>query len=310
MIRTVNVIGLGALGMLFGGRIAENIDRVEGGEIHFVMDPERCARHVSDTYTLNGVPAQFALQPSTEASPADLVIVAVKYTALKDALDTMAASVDDHTIIISVLNGITSEEIIGKRYPRNRVIDCVAQGMDAMRTGTQMIYTKIGALHIGIRDRENEQMQQALRELEEFFDRVSLPYVHEDDILYRLWFKFMLNVGINQACMVYGVGYGKALEGGSEACMAGIGAMREVMVIAQKEGVCLTDDDVNKAVAILRTLDPEATPSMGQDRIACRKSEADMFAGTVIELGGKHGILTPANEFLYRRVHEIEAEYV
>ena len=86
--------------------------------------------------------------------------------------------------------------------------------------------------------------------------------------------------------------------------------MREVMVIAQKEGVCLTDDDVNKAVAILRTLDPEATPSMGQDRIACRKSEADMFAGTVIELGGKHGILTPANEFLYRRVHEIEAEYV
>lgn len=310
MIKTVNVIGLGALGMLFGGRIAENIGRIEGGEIHFVMDPERCARHSADSYVLNGVPTQFALQSSAQASPADLVIVAVKYTALEEALDTMASSVDDHTIIISVLNGITSEKIIGRRYPKNRIIDCVAQGMDAMRTGTQMIYTKIGALHIGIRDRKNEEMQQALSDLQEFFERVGLPYVHEDDILYRLWFKFMLNVGINQACMVYGVGYGEALEPGNEACMAAISAMREVVVIAQEESATLTDRDVNKAVEILRTLDPEATPSMGQDRIAGRKSEADMFAGTVIELGRRHGILTPANAYLYRRVHEIEAEYV
>ena len=55
MIRTVNVVGLGALGMLFGGRIAENIGRIEGGEIHFVMDPERCARHAGDSYALKSV---------------------------------------------------------------------------------------------------------------------------------------------------------------------------------------------------------------------------------------------------------------
>ena len=66
---------------------------------------------------------------------------------------------------------------------------------------------------------------------------------------------------------------------------------------------------MNKAVAVLRTLDPQATPSMGQDRLAKRLSEADMFAGTVIELGKKHGVLTPVNSYLYRRVHEIEAEY-
>ena len=309
MIRSVHVIGLGALGLLFGDIIAENIGSVEGGNIHFVMDPQRYQRHRQDRYTINKEEKTCPLLSSEDAKRADLVIVAVKYNALESALDTMASSVDEHTIILSVMNGITSEDIIARRYPQCRIIDCVAQGMDAMRFGTDLVYTKTGALHVGIRKRDDERMQDALAQVEELFDRVSLPYIHEEDILYRMWFKFMLNVGINQSCMVYGVGYGKALEDGTVACMANISAMREVVVLSEKEGAKLTDEDVNKAVAVLRTLDPQATPSMGQDRLAKRRSEADMFAGTVIELGKKHGVLTPVNSYLYRRVHEIEAEY-
>ena len=309
MIRSVHVIGLGALGLLFGDIIAENIGSVEGGSIHFVMDPQRYQRHRQDRYTINKEEKTCPLLSSEDAKRADLVIVAVKYNALESALDTMASSVDEHTIVLSVMNGITSEDIIARRYPRCRIIDCVAQGMDAMRFGTDLVYTKTGALHVGIRKRDDERMQDALAQVEELFDRVSLPYIHEEDILYRMWFKFMLNVGINQSCMVYGVGYGKALEDGTAACMANISAMREVVVLSEKEGAKLTDEDVNKAVAVLRTLDPQATPSMGQDRLAKRLSEADMFAGTVIELGKKHGVLTPVNSYLYRRVHEIEAEY-
>ena len=309
MIRSVHVIGLGALGLLFGDIIAENIDSVEGGSIHFVMDPQRYQRHRQERYTINKEEKTYPLQSSEDAERADLVIVAVKYNALESALDTMASSVDEHTIILSVMNGITSEDIIARRYPQCRIIDCVAQGMDAMRFGTDLVYTKTGALHVGIRKRDDVRMQDALAQVEELFDRVSLPYIHEEDILYRMWFKFMLNVGINQSCMVFGVGYGKALEDQTAACMANISAMREVVVLSEKEGAKLTDEDVNKAVAVLRTLDPQATPSMGQDRLAKRLSEADMFAGTVIELGKKHGVLTPVNSYLYRRVHEIEAEY-
>ena len=91
--------------------------------------------------------------------------------------------------------------------------------------------------------------------------------------------------------------------------MAFAGAMREVIDLSGKEGVKLTCEDMNKAVAVLRTLDPEAVPSMAQDRLARRKSEADMFAGVVIELGKKYGIMTPANYWMYKRVHEIEEAY-
>ena len=48
---------------------------------------------------------------------------------------------------------------------------------------------------------------------------------------------------------------------------------------------------------------------MAQDRLQHRHSEVDMFAGTVIDIAKKHGILVPTNQFLYNSVKEIEKSY-
>ena len=50
-------------------------------------------------------------------------------------------------------------------------------------------------------------------------------------------------------------------------------------------------------------------PSMRQDALSRRCSEVELFAGTVLRLAKKHGILVPANEFLYERIQEIEKDY-
>ena len=126
--------------------------------------------------------------------------------------------------------------------------------------------------------------------------------------MHRLWSKFMLNVGVNQTCMVYSTTYSGALAQG-EANRTMLAAMREVIAVAQAEGIALTEQDINQYIAILGTLSPDGIPSMGQDRINRRPSEVEMFAGTVIRLAKKHGLLVPTNEFLYRRVREIEQEY-
>ncbi len=309
MIRKVNLIGLGAIGMLVGSQIQKEIGNVENGQIHFVMDRARYERHKKDPYTINGEPFPFHLQPADEAEPADLLILAVKYTSLDEVLDIMASSVDSHTIILSLLNGISSEDIIAGRYPGVRIIDSIAMGMDAVREGTDLTYSVHGAIRMGIRDNKDEKMAEALADVKDFFDKVHAHYVAEPDIRYRLWYKYMINVGINQICMVFNVGYGKALAEQSEELMVMSAAMREVILVAAAEGVTLTEADLHQSLELLRSLDPEACPSMRQDRLAQRKSEVELFAGTMVKLGEKHGIITPANDWLYRRVKEIEAEY-
>lgn len=135
-----------------------------------------------------------------------------------------------------------------------------------------------------------------------------MPYVIEDDIMFRLWGKFMLNVGINQTCMVYGHTYGQALSEG-ESNRALLAAFREVIAVAQAEGIGLSEKDVNQYIEILKTLSYDGLPSMAQDRINKKPSEVEAFAGTVISLAKKHHIYVPTNEFLYKKVKEIESLY-
>lgn len=302
-IQTVNIVGMGALGLLYGNMIADHL----GAEhVTYVMDTPRYERHRSDEYRINGERVRFSVVRAEDARPCGLLIVAVKYTQLEEALETMRTSIGEDTIIISVMNGITTEEIIGERYGMDRVIYTVAQGMDAMRFGTELTFTKSGQLHVGA---DVPAKQEKLDRVTAFFDRAGIAYIVEQEIKYRVWSKFMINVGLNQTCMVCGANYAGVTAPNSLPYMIMVSAMREVMLLSRAEGVNLTEEDLKFYLSLLKTFSPEATPSMGQDRINKRPSEVELFAGTVIRLAKKHGILVPTNEFLYRRVHEIEAGY-
>lgn len=85
-------------------------------------------------------------------------------------------------------------------------------------------------------------------------------------------------------------------------------AMREVMAVAHAEGVTLTEEDFKKWLAIMDALDPKGMPSMRQDLQAGRRCELDLFAGTIRELGDKHGIDTPVNDTLYDGISALMAD--
>ena len=301
-IESVHIIGMDALGLLYGSLITRTLG---SGHVSFVMDDDRYDRHQGKQHLVNGEVMEFDVIRASQATPCDLVIVAVKGTGLTAALDTMATSVGPDTTIISVLNGISSEEIIARRYGADRIVHTVAIAMDAMNFGGNLSYTKAGHLCFGVID---PALQPHLDRVTAFCDRAKVEYVVED-IQRRMWSKFMVNVGVNQTCMVYGTGYGGVLQQGSEARMTLISAMREVILLANACGIDVHQDDLLEYLDILASFPADATPSMGQDRINRRPSEVEMFAGTVIRLAKEHNLPVPANEFLYRRVHEIEAEY-
>ena len=289
-IRTTAVYGLGALGMLFGS----GLQKTYGPEnIKFVMDSPRYARHKRDLYAINDEPFVFSLQDASDvSSPSDLVIVAVKGPDLKAVVNQIAPSVGPDTIIISLMNGITSEDILAKKYGRSRILDCIAIGMDAMREGTQLHFTKCGKIQFGSRD---GSQTEEIAALEKYLSEAGIPYEVRSDIRCAMWRKYLLNVGVNQACTVYETDYGHVTSPGP-ICEEMREAMREVIRIAAAEGISLTEDDIDAAIELEKTLKPDGYPSMRQDALAGRQTEIDLFAGTVIAKGKKYGIPTPVNK--------------
>lgn len=302
MIQKTAIVGMGALGLLFGNEIAEHLGR---DAVSYILDEDRYESYQNRAFTINGAAKSFRFEKSSLAEPADLVLVAVKYNSLSSALETMERCVDEHTIIISVMNGIDSESIIAERFGKERVLCCVAQGMDAVKLQDDLTYTKPGELRLGVFEPYQEPL---LEEVKAYFDRAGVPYTIDADILHRLWGKFMLNVGVNQACMVYETNYRGVLRPG-EANSTMLAAMREVMQLANLEGIALSEDDLESYIKLIGTLSPEGIPSMRQDGISKRPSEVEMFAGTVLRMAKKHGLPTPANAFLYQKVKEMEDTY-
>lgn len=302
-IKKTAIVGMGALGMLYASQISSAIGP---DSVYFLADQKRIGRYQKLTFTINGTPWSFPMKAPENAGPADLIIIAVKYNALPSALDIMASSVGPDTTIISVMNGIDSEAITGKRYGDEKVLYCIAQGMDAMKFGTDLTYTKLGELCLGTRIKGQENRLHALTR---YFDSARISYRTESDILKRLWGKFMLNVGINQTCMAYEANYAQALTPGAPYDTL-VGAMREVILLAQKEGINLAEGDLEAYIELLKTLSPEGVPSMRQDGIAHRPSEVEMFSGTVRRLAAKHGLSVPVNDMLYEKIKDMESNYI
>ncbi len=302
-IQTIHICGMGALGLNFGLKLAQALP---DGATEYVLDDGRYERYLSKEFKINGKTVSPHMIRAREASPADLVIVATKYTGLYDAMDSIASSVGEESIILSILNGVTSEEILRERFGADKVVDSVSQGMDAMHFGDEIQYSKFGELCVGLTGQAKKENLDALLSL---FEEADFPYTLDEDIRHRMWSKYMLNCGLNQCAMVYNATYGQLLQEGSEEMAVMVSAMREVIALANYEGVGLTEDDLNLYLDIQRTLAPDNRPSMGQDRIQKKPSEVELFAGTVIEKAKKYGLCTAVNQYLYRRIKEIEAGY-
>lgn len=298
-IEKISIVGMGALGILFGDSLTRKLGKKN---VEFLANKVRMKKFQDQGLTSNGVNCDFNLVDEDEESePADLLIFAVKAGDLDSAIHSARNKISQDTIIMSLLNGISSEEIIGQAYGKDKLVYTIAQGMDAVKIGNEFTYTNMGELCIGIVDHD-QTMKNKLNRVVELFDRIGLPYSLEEDIQHRLWSKFMLNVGVNQVVMIYEGTYETVQKPGQARDMM-IGAMREALILANKEGIKVTEEDLEDYVRLIDSLDPKGMPSMRQDGLAGRETEVDLFAGTILKLGKKHKIETPINKMIYDRIN-------
>ncbi|MGI5952054.1 MAG: ketopantoate reductase family protein, partial [Brooklawnia sp.] len=228
-------------------------------------------------------------------SPADLVIFAVKDRHLDDAISQAEAVIAPHTLIISVMNGLDSEERIAERFSTGQVLLCVALGMDAERNGPEISFRQPGRLLVGESRNDPSSPGPAVRRVQQALDRAGLTWQTPADMDYQIWWKFMVNVGINQASALLRAPYG-AFQPDGDARQLMFALMDEVVSVAQPAGVDLGTDGRQAWSRVLATMPEQGWTSMAQDVLAGRATEVEAFAGRVVALGARYGIPTPYNQ--------------
>jgi 2-dehydropantoate 2-reductase len=299
-IKSISIVGLGAIGAVYASKLYD----MEPECIKVIANKERIKRYSKNGFSINGKEYNFNyITPEEETEPADLVLVSVKYHHLNQAIKDMRNHVGTDTIILSLMNGISSEEIIGKEYGMDKMLYGMCVAIDALRDDTNITYTNIGKIFFG--EGTNDLQSSKVKALKKLLENANIPYEVPQDIMRSLWWKFMINVGINQVSALLKAPYGVFQEI-KESHELMESAMKEVIELSQKVGVNLNEDDIEEFDKVLKTLSPKGKTSMHQDIEAGRKTEVEMFAGTVCELGRKYDIDTPVNQFLLKAIHTLE----
>lgn len=302
-IKKVTLIGLGAMGVFFAPRISEKL----GADFRILADGARKERLERKGVTVNTINYRFPIiTPDVEGDPADLVIIAVKGYDLEQAIRDIKNQVGKDTIILSVLNGVESEKQIAAVYGSEHMLYSYMRISIVMKDGKTEFDPHKGLIHFGDIKNDPENYSENVLAVKNLFDLCEIDYKIDADMLKGIWFKFMCNVAENMTCAMFGVPFG-AFQKSDDANFFRHKAMWEVIHIANKLGIDIGQNEIDRQEHTLGRIPYENKPSTLQDLEVGKRTEVDMFAGTVVRLGKELGVETPVCECFLHGIHLIEA---
>ena len=302
-INTVALVGFGAIGCVY----AKNLNKNLRENFVVIAGGSRGERIKAAGAVVNGEKVMpKVVDPNNTDFKADLVIFTVKNYQLQQALTDVKNIVTENTVFLTVLNGVTARDEIKAFYPDNTALYGIGMGIDAVRNGGEISCKCEGTIQFG--EAENKVLSSAVKAVKEVFDLCGVGNEVFDDMIRTIWNKFMINVSTNQLSAITGAGYGDFLKI-PQLNKAMHGVMTEVITLANKKGINISEDDAFAYEEKLASFAPKGQTSMLQDVLAERKTEVDYFSGVVIRMGKEEGMPTPWNDRLYLLIKSIEGLY-
>ena len=298
IIKSVAVLGAGAVGSYVIWGLSEKKDIRLG----VIASGERAKRLKNKGCKINDTVYHPVVWTPEEAHGVDFLIVSLKYGALPGALDNITAVTGENTVIMSLMNGVDSEEIIAEKVGAEHLLHAVIK-VASHKENDGYVFKPEATLGIIFGEVSAPYDSERVQAVLDLFSGTGLHYRATDCILEEIWSKFRLNVCNNLPQAILGAGVGcyrdsvhmKAISDGLRA---------ELMAIAEAKGIDISKADVSSGRG--SAVPPTARYSTLQDLDAGRHTEIDMFSGALIRMGKELGIPTPYNEFTYHMIKALE----
>jgi 2-dehydropantoate 2-reductase len=293
----IAVIGPGAVGGYFGGRLAQS-----GEDVYFLAHGRTLAAMREHGLRVESTKGDFTLskvnvaENASEVGAVDLVLVCVKAWQVPELGSTVKPLLGPETIVLPLENGVEATEQLAEFTGDRRVLVGVC---GLMSTVVEPGHIKHFGLEpfITLGERDNSHTPRTER-LMNSFTKAAIKATNPTDIYVRLWMKYLFITSVS------GVG---------SVSRAAVGVLRETPAtrellrrsiteldqLAKASGVKMPETAVNDTLAVVDGMPPTGTTSMMRDLLEGRPSELDSLVGAVGRIGRKHGVPTPVNETIY-----------
>jgi 2-dehydropantoate 2-reductase len=297
--KKIAFLGMGAIGTVFASQMVEN-----NYDFQVVCDEKRKEKYIKNGFIVNDKKFDFNYStPDEYQGTLDIFFISVKYHNLKESLLEVKKLISQDTIIVSLLNGIDSEEIIESELKIGKVVPAYVINIDATKEGNSTSYKLPGKIVFGER---TGKMTESTKILEEVFKEAGIDHEFSEAIMDRIWWKFMVNVGVNQMSGLLKATYGHFVSN-TFLREQSREVMLEVVSIAKLKDIKISEKDIDVVLGMYKDFAYDGKTSMLQDVMENRKTEVEMFAGKICEMGEQLKVPTPYNHMIYNMYKAMEA---
>ncbi len=300
----IAVIGSGAMGSLFGGRLSLAGHQVVLYDVYREhVEAVRAAGLAIEDAAGGGTTRAHPAASTDPASVkgAEVMIVFVKSTSTEEAAAQFAPLAGSETIVLTLQNGLGNEEIIRRHFGARRTAAGVtSQGATFLGPG-RIRHAGRGPTHLSMADGRAERLSPLAAAL----TAAGFETHVEKDVASLVWSKLVINVGINALTAITGQTNGKLLDSDdTKAVIADLVA--EALAVAKARGVKVTYDDPLATVYDVAGRTGANRSSMLQDFDRNRPTEIDFMNGAIVREAAALGIPVPVNATITRLIRAME----
>lgn len=299
-IRKIALIGAGSV----GSYIIHELANVAELEFTVIADGARKERLAKNGLFIKDNTFHPAVKSAEEAGEQDLIIIATKYSGLDDAIAMLPAMTGENTLVMSVLNGVDSEEriakVIGMEHVVYSIIRIAARRADDGNGFTYRLGRSMGITYGIAASQTSELSQTAVERISEAFGMSTIYHHPSEKILLELWLKYASNVTNNLPQAIVGVP-ACFYDRGEHGYFIASRLWDEVHAVALSKGI-----ELGEGPGIFPGDNTYAKYSTLQDIEGKRHTEIDMFAGVLISMAKEAGIAVPYAEYTYHLIKALE----
>lgn len=288
----IGIFGFGAVGSALYSELNEYKD------LYILVDENRLNKYQSNPIIIND--KEYYPNYVTKGIM-DIIIVCVKNYNLESSLKDIERFVDNNTIILPLLNGIRSHDILSNYFKNNTILYGVIN-IEANKVNNKCITSKIINLQYGYE--YNYEYKYPLNELKEIFDRYNVNNNIYENLKRRIWMKWALNIGINQISALLNYTYKDMSNPLIIELLDNI--FDEVFLVSKEYNIGLLDSDIKELKESIRNFNSNRVTSLTIDFYNNDLNELDEFGYTLLKLAKEKNISVPVNETLYRLTKSLD----
>ena len=300
----IAVVGAGAVGGYFGGRLAEAGEDVvflaRGKHLDALRDTGLRIDSPKGDLVLSSVEATD--QPSA-VGVVDAVLVCVKAWQVPDVADAIRPMIGDATAILPLQNGVEASRQLSSAHGDGHALGGMCRIMSKVAGPAHVTHVAMEPF-VALGELDNRPTDRVAL-LAQAFEKAGIAVEIPADIHVSVWEKFVFIASFSGVGAVTRSPAG-VMRSIPESCAMLEAAMNEIHAVARAHGVLLPDDTVNNTMAFLKDLPAEGTSSMQRDIMDGRPSELDAHNGAVVRLGKSAGVATPTHQFIYNALLPME----